>query len=192
MKNEISEQENTKALNRPLTRRRILSGVAMTLGGITLGIADGWAASEDEISRTCESIHQQTVIKASSERVYRALTDAGQFNEITKISAAAEPGIDLDKVPTEISPEVGGAFTLFGGIIVGRHVELVLNRRIVQAWRESNWDPGVYSLVRFELKAQGAATEIAFDHTGFPKGAAEHLAKGWKIHYWEPLAKYLS
>ena len=64
-------------------------------------------------------------------------------------------------------------------------------RRIVQAWREVNWDPGVYSVAKFELLEQGTGSKIVFDHTGFPRGNAEHLAAGWKTHYWEPLAKFL-
>jgi activator of HSP90 ATPase len=93
--------------------------------------------------------------------------------------------------PTEISREVGGALALFGGHIVGRHIELVPSERIVQAWREVSWDPGVYSIVKFELAEQGSGTKIVFDHTGFPKGRGEHLAVGWKAHYWEPLEKFL-
>ena len=155
------------------------------------GLTKVRAATGEEISRTAESIHQENVFKASRNRVYDALTDTKQFNELTKISAAKDPRISLEKAPTEISPEVGGAFTLFGGIILGRHVELVPNRRIVQAWREVNWDPGVYSVAKFELLEQGTGTKIVFDHTGFPRGNAEHLAAGWKTHYWEPLAKFL-
>jgi activator of HSP90 ATPase len=94
--------------------------------------------------------------------------------------------------PAEISPEVGGAFTLFGGHITGRHVELLPNERIVQAWRAGNWSPGVYSIARFELVEQGSGTRIIFDHTGFPNGEAESLASGWKAHYWEPLEKLLA
>jgi activator of HSP90 ATPase len=45
-----------------------------------------------------------------------------------------DSSISLEKAPTQISREVGGAFSLFGGIIVGRHIELVPNERIVQAW----------------------------------------------------------
>jgi uncharacterized protein YndB with AHSA1/START domain len=73
-------------------------------------------------------------------------------------------------------------------------VELVPNERIVQAWRVSDWNPGVYSIAKFELKEEVAGTRIVFDHTGFPNGAAgaaETLASGWKEHYWEPLEKYL-
>lgn len=80
---------------------------------------------------------------------------------------------------------------MFGGMIVGRNVELVPNQRIVQAWRPTHWDPGVYSIVRFELKAQGPGTLVVLDHTGFPEGEFDHLDLGWRSHYWEPLKKYL-
>ena len=108
-----------------------------------------------------------------------------------QIIAAKEPRISLEKAPTQISREAGGAFSLFGGIIMGRHIELVPNERIVQAWRVVYWDPGVYSIAKFAIAEQGDGTKIIFDHTGFPKGQAEHLAAGWKVHYWEPLAQFL-
>lgn len=140
----------------------------------------------DEISRNCECIHQEVVIPASPARVYQALTDAKQFGKVTDFSI---PGAGAS---TTINSEAGGAFSLFGGVILGRHIELVPNERLVQAWREKSWAPGVYSVVRFQLNGQGAGTKLVFDHTGFPQGAAEHLAAGWKSHYWEPLQKYLA
>jgi len=191
MKTMMSERRNRNVPANSPTRRHVLAGVAMTFGGLALGLTKVRAATGEEISRTAESIHQENVFKASRNRVYEALTDTKQFDEVTKISAAKDPSISLEKAATEISQEVGGAFTLFGGIILGRHVELVPNRRIVQAWREVNWDPGVYSVAKFELLEQGTGSKIVFDHTGFPRGNAEHLAAGWKTHYWEPLAKFL-
>lgn len=192
MKTMMSERRNPTATTNSPTRRQVIAGIAMTFGGLALSLTKVRAATGEEISRTAESIHQENVFKASRNRVYEALTDTKQFNEITKIAAAKDPGISLEKVPTEISREVGGTFTLFGGIILGRHIELVPNTRIVQAWRVVNWDPGVYSIVKFELVEQGTGTKIVSDHTGFPKGDAEHLASGWKAHYWEPLAKFLA
>jgi activator of HSP90 ATPase len=192
MKTMMSEGQNSNEPANSPTRRQMIASAAMTFGGLALGLTQVRAAGGEEISRTAESIHQETVFKASRNRVYEALTDTKQFNEVIKISAAKDPGISLEKVPTEISREVGGAFTLFGGIILGRHIELVPNTRIVQAWRVVNWDPGVYSIAKFELVEQGTGTKIVFDHTGFPKGDAEHLATGWKAHYWESLAKFLA
>jgi activator of HSP90 ATPase len=103
-----------------------------------------------------------------------------------------ESGVALGKKTTEISRQVGGAFALFGGHITGRHIELVPNQRIVQAWRVVDWIPGVYSIAKFELTEQGSGTKIIFDHAGFPEGKAQHLADGWKANYWEPLQKYLA
>jgi activator of HSP90 ATPase len=143
-------------------------------------------AGDQEISHTAESIQQEVVFQAIRKRAYEALTDAKQFTKITSFSPI------MNAAPAEISREVGGAFTCFGGHIIGRQVELVPNERIVQAWRVVTWDPGVYSIARFELKEQGSETRLVFDHAAFPDGKAEHLAAGWKENYWEPMHKYLA
>jgi uncharacterized protein YndB with AHSA1/START domain len=195
-----SDQTSLEALlhfhfHRP-TRRQAIAGVAMACGSLALGSTKAWAGAEEEISHTAESIHQEPVFKASRKRVYEALTDAKQFDKVIQLSGVMQAMHLADK-PAEISREVGGTFALFGGYITGRHVELVPNERIVQAWRTGRWAPGVYSIAKFELVEQGAGTgvvgtKIVFDHTGFPKGEAESLASGWKAHYWEPLDKLLS
>jgi activator of HSP90 ATPase len=91
-----------------------------------------------------------------------------------------------------LKPQYVGVTSLFGGYIVGRQLELLPGKRIVQAWREISWDSGILSIARYELNEQGSTTRIIFDHTGFPAGNGDHLAVGWKAHYWEPLAKFLS
>jgi activator of HSP90 ATPase len=173
------------------TRRQAIAGVAVALGGLALGPTNAWAGTEDGISHTCESIHQEPIFTASRKRVYHALTDAKQFDEVIRLSGAMQT-MHLPDKPAEISREAGGAFKLFGGYITGRQVELVPNERIVQAWRTGGWGPGIYSIARFELVEQGSGTKIIFDHTGFPQGEAESLASGWKAHYWEPLEKLLA
>jgi uncharacterized protein YndB with AHSA1/START domain len=177
-------------LTHELTRRQAIIGVVGVFGGLALSSTGAWAAAEDEISHTADSIHQEPVFAASPNRVYEALTDAKQFTRIVELSGALQ-AMHLPDRPAEISSEVGGAFTLFGGFITGRQVELVPNVRLVQAWRAGDWPPGVFSIAKFELVSQGVTCKIVFDHTGFPKGAAESLASGWKVHYWEPLAKVL-
>lgn len=141
-------------------------------------------ADRNGISHTCESIHQEVVFKAVRKRVYEALTDEKRFRQVTDFI--------MKGASTEISPDVGGSFTIFGGVITGRHVELVPYERVVQAWREKDWPPGLYSIVRFQLDEQGSDTKLVFDHTGFPQGASVTLAPGWWSHYWEPLQKYLA
>lgn len=125
------------------------------------------------------TIHQEIVFKATPSKVYETLIDSQQFSSVT------------GGAPTEISKEEGGSFSCFGGMILGRHIELVPNQRIVQAWRAANWAEGVFSIARFELKEQGSDTLLVFDHIGFPEGQGDHLSSGWGENYWKPLEKYL-
>jgi activator of HSP90 ATPase len=171
-------------MNGGIARRQLFVGASVSILG--------WAAGEEEISRAAESIHQAPVFRASRTRVYEALLDAKQFAKVEQRSGARRSGMTLGNKPTQIDRQVGGAFTIYGGHIIGRHIELVPDTRIVQAWRVVDWDAGVYSIAKFELVEQGTGTKIVFDHTGFPQGQAQHLAEGWKANYWEPLADYLS
>lgn len=174
------------------TRRQVLAGAAGAFGYLMLGSADVRAGTADEISSACEVIHQEVSFKVSRKRVYEALTDAKQFNKVVQLSAAMQSGMAPGGKPVEVSTEAGGAFSAFGGYVTGRHIELVPNERIVQAWRAASWGPGQYSIARFELVEQGSWTKVVFDHTGFPQGQAQHLAEGWKVNYWEPLEKYFA
>lgn len=166
-----------------------LAAIALLLGAA--GAGEARAAVEETLSRGEEAIHQVVTIDATPQQVYAALTSASQFEQMTQLSADFPFIAKLGNTATSISPEVGGTFTLFRGHISGRHIELLPDKRIVQAWRVANWKPGVYSLAVFELSAEGKGTKIVFDHTGFPKGQAAHLAEGWKSHYWLPLERFL-
>ncbi len=172
------------------TRRQMMIGAAVAMGGMAVGAVNAWAAGGDGIL-PAQAIHQEEVFKASRKRVYEALTDARQFDKVVKLSAAMQ-SMSLAKKPTEISAEAGSAFSLFGGYVTGRQIELKPDELIVQAWRSGSWGPGVYSIARFELKDEGAGAKIVFDHRGFPDGTAQHLVEGWHGNYWEPLAKYLA
>jgi activator of HSP90 ATPase len=178
------------------SRRQMIAGAAAAFGGLAIGSAHSWAAAglqaDDGISHNAEAIHLEPVFSASPKRVYDALTTAAQFDKVVQLSAAVKSGMALGNKPTQISPEAGSAFFLYGGYISGRQVELVPGKRIVQAWRSGSWDPGNYSIARFDLVEQGSRTKILFDHTGFPVGQAPHLADGWKSNYWEPLEKFLT
>jgi len=188
----MSERKNLMVMMNLPTRRQVIAGFAAAAGGFAVGSTSAWTGAEDEISRTADSVHQEPVFKASRKRVYEALTEAKQFDKVIRLSAAMKSGMPPDAKPTEISRDAGGAFSLFGGYVTGRHIELRPNERIVQAWRAGSWDPGVYSIAKFELVEQGGGTKIVFDHGAFPKGDGEHLAAGWKMNYWEPLEKFLA
>src|SRR6266436_10211290 len=185
----MSEGKNPSKLLSVPTRRRLITGVAMALGGLAMkpGV---WASAQENQEKIKEAmstgveglltyLHQEVDIKANRQRIYDALLDSKQFTAFTG-------------APAEISREAGGTFSLFGGLILGRNIELVPKQRIVQAWRPADWEPGVFTLVKFELKELGPQTRIILDHTGFPEQNFRHLNSGWYAHYWEPLKKYLA
>jgi activator of HSP90 ATPase len=174
------------------TRRQLIAGTAFAVAGLRWPVAAAFAQAPPEISHAEDAIHQEPVFKASSKRVYEVLTVAKQFEKVIQLSAAVQSGMAKGNIPAEIAAEPGGAFKLFNGFIIGRNLELVPNERIVQAWRVAYWPAGAWSIVKFVLVEQGSDTKVIFDHTGFPKGDADHLLEGWNGNYWQPLAKLLA
>jgi uncharacterized protein YndB with AHSA1/START domain len=150
------------------------------------------ATKDDGLAHSAAMIHQEVVFKASRERVFRALVTTAQFDAITRLSDGADLLAAPGAKPTSISTALGGSFTLFGGYVTGRHLDMVPNERLVQAWRAGSWPPGDYSIARFALVESGADTRLVFDHRGFPDSQGPSLASGWHVHYWEPLAKFLA
>lgn len=125
------------------------------------------------------TITQTVSFNASAEEVYDAITSAEKFSEVTG-------------APAEISGDDGGAFSCFAGQIIGRHIELKPNERIVQAWRVSSmWPEGVYSIVTFDISQSGDSTTLTLRQSGHPDDATEHLEPGWHKMYWEPLKTFL-
>jgi activator of HSP90 ATPase len=120
-------------------------------------------------------IHQEVTLGASPECVYEALIESKRFGELTGAPAAGD-GAE------------GAPFSVFGGHVTGRHVELVPGKRVVQAWRAKTWPPGVYSIARFDLEPSGAGTKLIFEHSGFPEDMKDHLSQGWQMNYWDKLS----
>src|SRR5947209_837172 len=93
------------------TRRQLVAG-AVALVGCAARPMRVWAGAESDISHAAESIHQEPVFQTSRKRIYEALTDGRQFDKIAQLSGAMRSGIALGQKTTEISRQVGGAFTL--------------------------------------------------------------------------------
>lgn len=175
-----------------LSRRYLVLAGAVSTAAILVKPRSA-AAEQDGVSRAAESIHQEVTFSAEPKRVYAALSETQRFDRVVQLSGVMQTAALANmQRPTAVSQQEGGAFSAFGGHISGRQIELVPAELIVQAWRVGNWDRGVYSIARFAFLPLGSGTKLIFDHTGFPVGQAEHLAAGWKEHYWQPLGKYLS
>ena len=154
--------------------------------------ANSATAPGEGLSHSAAAIHEEIRFEGSCARVYAALTDAKRFDALTRLSDAVTLLSAPNAKPTAISAELGGPFTLFGGYITGRQLEMVRDKRLVQAWRAASWAAGDFSVVKFVLEPQGQACKVIFDHEGFPTSHGASLLYGWRVHYWEPLAKLLA
>ena len=124
-------------------------------------------------------ISQVIIFKSSAEAIFEALTNSEQFSELTRVSA-------------EIDAKEGGEFSCLGGMITGRTIEIESPKLLVQTWRAGNWEKGIYSTIKIELKViDDSKTKLLFEHNGFPEAHKVHLESGWHERYWEPLKKYL-
>jgi uncharacterized protein YndB with AHSA1/START domain len=153
-------------------------------GGSPYGSPADRARREAQAQVSKMSIHQEALIAAAPLQVFELLTSGSLFSAATG-------------QPAEITDREGDPFSVFGGRVQGRQIELVPGQRVVQAWRfgtahPSPWEPGVYSTVRFALRLAGDATRLVIDHTGIPGEWIEHIALGYPAFYGDPIAKFFA
>ncbi len=80
----------------------------------------------------------------------------------------------------KVTAKVRGKFSAWDGYIEGRTLELVPHRRIVQAWRTTEFPPDAPdSRLEITLKKEKDGTRITIAHSGFPTGQGAGYKKGW-------------
>lgn len=171
-----SNNADTELATRHTSRRDMIAATALGLGALVAAHTPVRASANGSTST-----HQEIDLPASPSRVYGIFLDEKLFSAFTGRSA------QIDSAP-------GGAFKLFQGHppllgVTGRNVELVPNKRIVQAWRAGEWDEGVYSIVRFELTEKDQGTRVIFDQIALVPVPGP---TAWTTMYWNPLQKYLA
>jgi activator of HSP90 ATPase len=125
------------------------------------------------------SIHREATIPAEPARVYKVLADAEALSALSSMSGTA-------------AQVAGGDFVAFDGHVTGRHIELVPDERIVQAWRFPAWSPGTYSIVRFSLVPDDGSTRLHVDQEGVPADWHDHVHRNWPTFYLDPLVNHFA
>src|ERR1700693_2100061 len=120
-------------------------------------------------------IEQSVSFSAAPAKLYELFMDSAKHTAATGM-------------PAKISRKVGGKWSAFGGMILGRNLAIVPNRMIVQTWRSAEWkkaDLDSILIVRFEESSNGGAT-VSLSHVGVPKYDHKGVTKGWVKFYWKP------
>lgn len=125
----------------------------------------------------CQPVHHEVEFRAKPSEVYDAYLDSRRHARITGQSA-------------KMSRKEGGRFTAGDSYITGYNLELIPGKRIVQAWRASEWPEGDYSILRLELKAKGKGSRLIVDHVGIPDKFRDGVDQGWYEFYWNPMKAY--
>jgi len=87
-----------------------------------------------------------------------------------------------------VTGKVNGKFTAWDGYIFGRTLELEPDRRIVQAWRTSEFPAAAPdSHLEVLLEKTKGGTKITLIHTEIPVGQANSYKQGWKDFYFKPM-----
>ena len=91
----------------------------------------------------------------------------------------------------QVDGKVGGAFTAWDGYIFGKTLEIEPSRRIVQAWRTSEFPEGAPDSrvdILFEKVKDG--TKLTLVHSDMPEDQVESYRQGWEDFYFKPMKEY--
>ena len=125
-------------------------------------------------------IEQTVSFSATPAKLYELFMDSAKHTAATGM-------------PAKVSRKVGGKWSAFEGMILGKNLVLLPKKMIVQTWRSSEWkkaDPDSILVVTFEKSASGEG-QVHLVHVGVPKYDHEGVTKGWPKFYWEPWKEYL-
>jgi len=127
------------------------------------------------------NIEKSTNIAAPIEQVWAALTDPTAIGD----------WIEDDSV--EVDLKVGGRYQFFGRATTGAFIHIEPPHLLEYTWRQQEW-PQVWpdSLVRWDLRAAPAGTEVRLTHSQFPNTEErDSHAEGWDIYFLEPMKEWL-
>ena len=116
-------------------------------------------------------------IPASPPAIYHAWLDLQSHSEMTGS-------------PAEVSSDVGAAFSAWDGYIHGKNLELDPPRRILQAWRTTEFaasDPD--SLLEVLLAPENGGTQVTLRHSNLP-AHGDQYREGWVESYFTPMKTY--
>ncbi len=112
---------------------------------------------------------------APPEQVYATLTNAATIQ-----LWSGEPAI--------MSTEPGSEFSLWNDSIVGKNLEFIPDKKIVQEWYFGEQpEPSVVTII---LHKDKGGTSLELRHTGIPDDDYEDIVEGWNINYFGSLEDF--
>ena len=115
------------------------------------------------------------IIEASPEEVYNAMTSKLTL-EIWTGEAA------------EMSTEPGAEFSLWEGSIIGKNIDFIEGKKIVQQWYFGEQEQD--SIVTIILHPDREGTSVELRHTNIPDDYYQNIIDGWEHAYFGGLQDF--
>lgn len=125
------------------------------------------------------TICKTVVLPAPAEELYKMYLDSEAHSEITG-------------APAKISEEPNSPFEAFGGLLVGRTIQVVKHRLVVQSWRTVNFkktDPDSTLVISFTPEDDDGRIDLI--HLQVPDSDFQGVCGGWDSRYFVPWLAYL-
>jgi len=120
-----------------------------------------------------------TIIPRPPEEVYDAWLDSKQHSKMTGAKAS-------------VSAKVGDTFEAWDGYIRGKNLKLETGKRIIQAWRTSEFaDDEEDSQIEIIFEPMKQGTKLILRHTKLPQHG-EIYKQGWVDSYFDPMKEYFA
>lgn len=118
-----------------------------------------------------------TIVPLPPQEVYDAWLDSRQHSKMTGATA-------------KVSAKVGEEFEAWDGYITGKNLKLDPGKRIVQAWRTSEFsDDEEDSQIEILFESVKEGTKLVLRHTKLPPHG-EIYKQGWEDSYFNPMREY--
>lgn len=91
--------------------------------------------------------------------------------------------------PVMMSDKAGFEFSLWGGDVYGKNLEVEIGKRLVQEWYGGEWE--YPSIVTFSLSNDGHCTEVILEHRDVPENEIKDINEGWRDYYLGPIKDML-
>ena len=128
-----------------------------------------------------EKLKLSVTLPATPKRIYDAWLNGKEHSAFIGDRATA-------------STKVKGKFMAWDGYITGVNIDLKEGKKIVQAWRSTEFpEDALDSILEIKLapKASGKTT-LTLTHINIPKGQGKKYKGGWKESYLDPMKKYFA
>ena len=127
-----------------------------------------------------EKIKMEITLPETPEKIYKAWLNSKSHSAFTGAKA-------------KIQEKVNSNYSAWAGYITGKITALEENKKIVHAWRTSEFPADAKdSKLEISLKEVKGGTKLTLIQTDIPKGDKKKYTDGWHEFYFIPMKKYFT